>query len=79
MLDHHVMVGNPPDTPLLAPAVKQMIARTGRVPRAVTADRGYGEARVDQELTDLGVARVAIPRRGRPNPARQVVERRAWA
>jgi transposase, IS5 family len=45
----------------------------------VTADRGYGEARVDQELTDLGVARVAIPRRGRANPARQVVERRAWA
>jgi transposase, IS5 family len=41
----------------------------------VTADRGYGEVRVDQELADLGVARIAIPRRGRAGPARQAVER----
>jgi transposase, IS5 family len=75
VLDHQVMVGNPPDAPLLGPAVKRVIARTGRAPRAVTGDRGYGEARIDQELTDLGVARVAIPRRGRAGPARQVVER----
>jgi IS5 family transposase len=75
VLDHQVMVGNPPDAPLLAPAIGRVIARTGKVPRAVTADRGYGEARVDQELADLGVARVAIPRRGRAGPARQVVER----
>jgi IS5 family transposase len=75
VLDHTVMVGNPPDAPLLAPAVGRVIARTGRVPVAVTADRGYGEAAVDQELADLGVARVAIPRRGRAGPARRVVER----
>jgi transposase, IS5 family len=75
VLDHTVLVGNPPDAPLLAPAVKRVIAVTGRVPRAVTGDRGYGEARIDQELTDLGVVRVAIPRRGRAGPARRVVER----
>jgi transposase, IS5 family len=75
VLDHQVMVGNPPDAPLLAPAIGRVIARTGKVPRAVTADRGYGEPIVDQELADLGVARVAIPRRGRAGPARQVVER----
>jgi len=75
VLDHQVMVGNPPDAPLLGPAVKRVIARTGRAPRAVTGDRGYGEARIDQELTDLGVARVAIPRRGRAGPTRQLVER----
>ena len=57
VLEHQVMVGNPPDAPLLAPAVRRVIARTGNVPRAVTADRGYGQARVDQELADLGVAR----------------------
>ena len=74
VLDHTVMVGNPPDAPLLAPAIGRVMARTGRVPGAVTADRGYGEARVDQELADLGVARVAIPRRGRAGPARQVVQ-----
>jgi transposase, IS5 family len=75
VLDHQVMVGNPPDAPLLVPAVKRVIAHTGRAPRAVTGDRGYGEARIDQELTELGVVRVAIPRRGRAGPARQVVER----
>src|ERR671915_180927 len=63
----------PPDAPLLAPAVRRVIARTGNVPRAVTADRGYGEARVDQELADLGVARAAIPRRGRASPFRRLV------
>jgi IS5 family transposase len=75
VLDHQIMVGNPPDAPLLAPAIEQVIARTGKVPRAVTADRGYGEAGVDSELTTLGVGRVAIPRRGRAGPARQAVER----
>ena len=30
VLDHQVMVGNPPDAPLLAPAVGRVIARTGR-------------------------------------------------
>jgi len=75
VLDHQIMIGNPPDAPLLAPAIARVIARTDRVPRAVTADRGYGEAAVDQELADLGVARVAIPRRGRTGPTRQVVER----
>jgi IS5 family transposase len=74
VLDHTVMVGNPPDAPLLAPAIERVIARTGRVPTAVTADRGYGEASVDQELANLGVVRVAIPRRGRAGPARRVVE-----
>ena len=76
VLDHQVMMGNPPDAPLLAPAIERVIARTGKLPRAVTADRGYGEAHLDQELADLGVARVAIPRRGRAGPARQAVERR---
>jgi transposase, IS5 family len=75
VLDHQIMVGNPPDAPLLAPAIEQVIARTGKVPQAVTADRGYGEAGVDQELARLGVGRVAIPRRGRAGPARQLIER----
>jgi transposase, IS5 family len=75
VLDHQLMVGNPPDAPLLAPAIGRVIVRTGKLPRAVAADRGYGEAHLDQELADLGVARVAIPRRGRAGPARRLVER----
>ena len=74
MLDHQVQIGNPADAPQLVPAVKRVIQRTGRVPGAVAADRGYGEASVDDELAALGVGRVAIPRRGKTSGARRQVE-----
>ncbi len=48
-----------------------MIARTGRRPRIVTADRGYGEARVENALQGLWVRTVVIPRKEgltRPSP-----------
>lgn len=79
VLDHGVMVGNPPDAPLLAPAVARIKALVGRAPRAVAADRGYGQANVEAELRDLGVTTVAIPRKGKPGAARREVEgRRAF-
>jgi IS5 family transposase len=67
--------GNPPDAPMLAPTVTRIKARFGRAPKAVTADRGYGEAKIDAELATLGVKKVAIPRRGRPGGARIKVQR----
>jgi len=74
ILDHSVELGNPPDAAQLAPAIERITRRTGRPPRAVTADRGYGEAKVEAELSALGVRHVAIPRKGRPGPQRQAVE-----
>ena len=41
---------------------------------AVTAGRGYGEAKTDEDLTGLGVTNVVIPRRGKPSKARRTVE-----
>jgi IS5 family transposase len=76
VLDHSVEQGNPPDAPQLAPAVKRIKKRAGRAPHTVTADRGYGEATVDRELTDLGVTSVVIPRRGKPSQARRAEEHR---
>ncbi len=76
VLDHSVERGNPPDAPQLAPAVKRVIKRTGRTPATVTTDRGYGEANVDRELTDLGVKNVVIPRKGKPSQARRADEHR---
>jgi IS5 family transposase len=76
VLDHSVHQGNPPDAPQLAPAIERVIKRTGRRPRTVTADRGYGEKRVDDALHDLGVRTVVIPRKGRPGKARQAAEHR---
>ncbi len=75
VLDHDVQPGNPADAPRLAPSIARVKARTGRTPRTVTADRGYGEQAVDDALTDLGVGRVVIPRKGRPSKARQAEER----
>jgi len=74
VVDHVVEKGNPPDAPMLAPAIIRVTNLFGKVPKAVTADRGYGEASVETELDSMGVKHVAIPRRGRPGPKRQQVE-----
>ena len=63
--------GNPTDAPRLRPAVERVKKRTGRTPRTVAADRGYGEQAVDDALHDLGVKQVVIPRKGRPGKTRQ--------
>jgi IS5 family transposase len=76
VLDHTVEQGNPPDAPQLAPAVKRVKKRAGRTPGTVTTDRGYGEAKVDKQLTDLGVRTVVIPRKGKPSQARRAEEHR---
>jgi transposase, IS5 family len=75
VLDHEVMIGNPSDAPLLAPAIGRVIELFGRTPRAATADRGYGEASVEEELSELGVKRVVIPRKGRANAERCKLQR----
>jgi len=74
ILDWSLQSGNPADAPQLAPAIERIRRRTGKVPRAVTADRGYGEAGVDAQLEALGVTKVVIPRKGRPGAARRAVE-----
>lgn len=75
VLDHDVQPGNPADAPRLKPAVERVKKRAGRAPRTVAADRGYGEAGVDDGLHQLGVRNVVIPRKGRPTKARQHAER----
>lgn len=74
VLDHEVMIGNPPDAPLLAPAIERLEELLGRVPRAVTADRGYGEASVERDLAALGVKTVVIPRKGRSTGERHKLQ-----
>jgi IS5 family transposase len=76
VLDHNVEVGNPADAAQLAPAIERITRRAARAPRAVTADRGYGEARVEEELHELGVRSVAIPRKSKPGAARREFEHR---
>jgi len=60
----------------LAPAIKRIKQRTGRTPRKVAADRGYGYATVERDLHALGVRSVAIPRVNKPGSARREFEHR---
>jgi len=76
VLDHNLEQGNPPDAPQLAPAVERVKRRTGGKPRTVTADRGYGEKGVEDDLREAGVRHIVIPRKGKPGKARQAEERR---
>ena len=76
ILDHSVEIGNPPDAPQLAPAIERITRRAGCPPRAVTADRGYGQASVENDLHQLGVRNVAIPRMSKPGTIRREFEHR---
>jgi transposase, IS5 family len=76
VLDHTLEQGNPADAPQLAPAIERVIARTGRRPRTVTADRGYGEKGIDEALHQTGGRTVVIPRKGRPGKDRRAAEHR---
>ena len=74
ILDYSVEYGAAPDGPQLAPAVQRAGRRAGRVPRAVTADRGYGQPAVERDLQTLGVRTVAIHRQAKISPARKATE-----
>jgi IS5 family transposase len=76
IVDHNVERGNPADAPQLAPAVDRVRTRAGGPPRTVTADRGYGEKAVEDDLRDLGVRNVVIPRKGKPSAGRRAAEHR---
>jgi IS5 family transposase len=74
VLDYSVHQGNPADAGLIVPAVRRLAARFRRAPLSVTADRGYGEAAVEEALRDAGVREVAILRKGRPGASRRALE-----
>ncbi len=75
IVDHEVVIGNPANAPMLAPAISRIKARFAKTPTKVTADRGHGEASVDDALVEIGVTTVAIPRKGKPTAARIKVQR----
>ena len=75
VVDWRVEKGNPRDAPMLPAAIERLRELTGKVPRAITADRGYGEASIEHTLHELGVTKVMIPRKGRPGAVRRTIER----
>ena len=57
-------------------AIGAIKKRTGRAPRAATADRSYGEPGIEDGLRQLGVRYVVLPTKGKPNATRRRVENR---
>jgi transposase, IS5 family len=74
ILDYSVEYGAVADGPQLAPAITRISRRTGSAPRAVTADRGYGQPAVERDLHNLQVRTVAIPRQATTSAARKTLE-----
>jgi hypothetical protein len=74
-----VEMGNPPvDASMLEAAIKGMKARTGRAPRAVTADRDYGEVGIEQSLRAPASATSCCQQRAYRTPGRAIEKRRAF-
>jgi len=74
ILDYAVEYGAAPDGPQLTSTLTRVARRTGRMPRAVTADRRYGQPPVERDLRELGVQTVAIPRQAPTSPSRKTIE-----
>jgi IS5 family transposase len=77
VIDHNIEIGNPPDAPMLVPAIERVTRSARRVPEAVTADRGYGEVAIGEALSALGVKAVVLPTKGKPSASRRALENRA--
>jgi IS5 family transposase len=73
-LDHSVHIGNPADNELLRPAIERISNHLDAVPSLVTADRGYWDSTIENDLAAAGVTIVVIPRTGQPSAARAAIE-----
>ena len=76
ILDHNIERGNPADAPMLVPAVERIARRAGCMPKAVTADRGYGETALEDQLRGLGVRNGVLARKGKANAERAMIQNR---
>ena len=76
--DYKVHVGNPSDEKLLLNAVKRHIEATGRVPYGIATDRGYSSSKNESDLSNLGVKRVCLPKKGKKSQKRLSHEKQRW-
>lgn len=75
---YQVLEGNPDDSRSWLPALEQHQARFGYVPQLATADRGFFSAKNEREAETLGVAKVALPARGRLSNRRAERQKERW-
>jgi transposase, IS5 family len=75
---YQVLEGNPDDSRSWLPALEQHQALFGHVPQLATADRGFFSAQNEREAEALGVAKVALPARGRLSNKRAKRQKQRW-
>src|SRR5438105_5012530 len=72
------MVGNAADSNSWMPALDQHQACFGHLPQMATADRGFFSAKNESEAEARGVAKVALPARGRLSRKRAERQKQRW-
>ncbi len=75
---YQVLEGNAADTHSFLPALDHHRACFGRVPDLATADRGFFSAENEREAEARGVAKVALPARGRLSQTRAARQKERW-
>jgi IS5 family transposase len=75
---YQVLQGNPDDSRSWLPALEQHQVRFGHVPQLATADRGFFSAQNERDAEVLGVAKVALPARGRLSQKRAQRQKERW-
>ena len=73
-----VLDGNPSDDQQWLPSLDHHIARFGRPPNQMSADRGVHSTQNEQTAKDRGVKRVILPQPGKKNEARKLHEKQRW-
>jgi IS5 family transposase len=75
---YHVLEGNQADTDSFLPALDHHQTCFGRAPYLATADRGFFSAQNEREAEARGVAKVALPGRGRLSQTRAARQKERW-
>jgi IS5 family transposase len=75
---YRVLEGNPSDEQQLLPSLENHRRLFGRPPRLVAADRGVYSPQNEAAARQVGVERVALPKKGAKNEQRRRHERQGW-
>ncbi len=75
---YHVLEGNQADTDSFLPALDHHQTCFGRAPYLATADRGFFSAQNERDAEARGVAKVALPGRGRLSHTRAARQKERW-
>jgi IS5 family transposase len=78
VLHYDVHQGNPNDKTQTVPLVKEFKKEFHCSPTDVAADKGYYSQEIIEELAELGVRRVAIPKIGRLKPQERRKQKSRW-